>query len=943
MKAESWQQIEELYHAALELTPDERAKFIASACADDDELRREIESLLECDNQARQFLEKPAREVVAQRLANVDSASVPLLPGQRLNSYEIRALIGTGGMGEVYAARDTRLDREVAIKVLPDYLARDPDRVRRFEREARAMAALNHPNIAQIYGFEQSDNKRFLVLELVPGDTLAERMNRGLMPASVALPIFRQIALALKAAHEKGIVHRDLKPANIKITPEGAVRVLDFGIARITRPAFAMADGAELSAPTVSDTLTREGMIIGTVAYLSPEQARGRERQLDHRADWWAFGCVLYEALTGQQPFRGATISDTLGAILSEEPDWRELPKQTPVSIQYLLRLCLEKEPERRLSDAAEIINSIDETASGAGSPTAFLRLSSLRLSRMRWRATLVLAVALVAFCVIALGLYVRERRVIAAIPGRKHLAVTVFQDQAKNDAFRAGLAEYLSASLARVSSIQVISPVTYSDAPREPDHKWLISNLGANLILSGTVQREGSRVRITWSLKNDRSFLIGAGSVDGANNDLLRLQDQVAERVTRALRIETGAESKTPPQSGPRDPAAQEHYLQALGYLQRDLDPAFVDKAIDLLEALTRSEGGSAPIHAALGKAYLLRHGLTLDAGWLEMAGNEAQKALELDPDAPEAQITLALVNIRRGQSVQAAALFRQALDKRPDDQDALHGLALTYEESNQPDEAEKIWRSAIARDPKYWSGYNELGIFFFNRGQNEKALGQFQSALELLPGSATLHTNHGNTLYALNRMDDAMEAYRQAIRLHPLPQAFNGLGTALFFQGRYAEAVEKFERAVGLSPNNAGLLGNLGDAYRWTPGAESKAAAAYDKAIELMKKDLALMPDDAGARAQLAEWQVKRGQTDEALNNITQALQGASDDPYLAESATVVYHLAGDRAQALKWAARAISDGYNASEFERDPELAGLRRDPAFQRLIRQPRNKP
>ncbi len=272
--------------------------------------------------------------------------------GTRLGFYEIVAPLGAGGMGEVYRARDTRLGREVALKVLPEALAAEPERQARFEREARVLASLNHPSIATLYGFEEADGVRLLVLELVPGETLEERLARGPLAVEEALSLARQIADALEAAHAKGVVHRDLKPGNVKITPEERVKVLDFGLAKALQPTAA-------PDPYTSPTVTRAGAVLGTAAYMSPEQARGRE--VDRRADVWAFGCVLFAMLSGLRPFGGNTSPVTLAAVLRDEPDWSALPREVPPSVRRLLRLCLEKDPERRLRDAADIRLEIEE------------------------------------------------------------------------------------------------------------------------------------------------------------------------------------------------------------------------------------------------------------------------------------------------------------------------------------------------------------------------------------------------------------------------------------------------------------------------------------------------------------------------------------------------------------------------------------------------------
>src|SRR6266511_2112658 len=276
-----------------------------------------------------------------------------LAPGARIGSYEILSAIGAGGMGEVYRARDTKLGRDVAVKLLPSHFAEDPDRLARLAREARLLAALNHPYIATIHGLEEADGLRALVMELVEGPTLADKLAQGSssqakpgVPVADALRICGQIAEGLEAAHEKGIIHRDLKPANIKLSRDGSVRLLDFGLAK----AFAGHHGDSVSQlPTITSMDMHVGTIVGTPAYMSPEQARGQA--VDKRTDIWAFGCVLFEMLTGHRAFPGATMSDMIAAILEREPDWTALPAATPPAVARLLRRCLEKESKRRLHD----------------------------------------------------------------------------------------------------------------------------------------------------------------------------------------------------------------------------------------------------------------------------------------------------------------------------------------------------------------------------------------------------------------------------------------------------------------------------------------------------------------------------------------------------------------------------------------------------------------
>jgi serine/threonine-protein kinase len=290
---------------------------------------------------------------------------VALALGTRLGSYDIIALLGTGGMGEVYRARDTTLHRDVALKILPDTFAADPDRVARFRREARVLAALNHPNIATIYGVEDSGRVHALVLELVEGPTLADRIVTGPIPLDEALPIAKQVAEALEVAHELGIIHRDLKPANIKVRDDGTVKVLDFGLAKALEPASAISPSlTNAPAITTSTQLTEVGTLLGTAAYMSPEQAKGRPA--DKRSDIWAFGCVLFEMLTGRRAFDGENVGDTLAAVLRGEPDWKTLPSETPAAVRTFLRCCLEKDRHRRIADISTARFALRELSTAA-------------------------------------------------------------------------------------------------------------------------------------------------------------------------------------------------------------------------------------------------------------------------------------------------------------------------------------------------------------------------------------------------------------------------------------------------------------------------------------------------------------------------------------------------------------------------------------------------
>jgi Tol biopolymer transport system component len=388
MTPERWKQVESLYQAARTRPSGERVAFLADTCRNDESLRRDVESLLN-EPDSGGFLDTPLHAA-----AHIALETPPaVMSGHRLGAYHLQALLGAGGMGEVYRARDAKLGRDVAIKILPRAVTSDPDRLARFEREARMLAALNHSNICAIYGLEEADGLRFLILELVHGETLSQKLAAAAwlnsrasgLPIDEALTLARQIAEALEAAHEKGIVHRDLKPANVMITADGMVKVLDFGLAK---PAHAGA-----SEPDPIDS-TRDGLILGTAAYMSPQQARGQV--VDKRADIWAFGCVLYEMLTGRVAFAGETVSDTIGKILEREPDWSVLPPATPAAIRRLLRRCLAKDPKQRVRDIGDVrmeIDGSDEAQPGVSDvPVAPAAPVKTRTSWLPWVALVALA-----------------------------------------------------------------------------------------------------------------------------------------------------------------------------------------------------------------------------------------------------------------------------------------------------------------------------------------------------------------------------------------------------------------------------------------------------------------------------------------------------------------------------------------------------------------------
>src|SRR5215472_14263875 len=346
---EDYQQVREVFDAALKYPAADRVGFVERACRGNARLIGEVQGMLKADAETHPLLDGP---LGAQRLREGDHFA---------NHFEIGGSLGRGGMGEVYLGRDTKLNREVAIKVLPSTFTGDRDRLARFRREAQVLASLNHPNIGAIYSFEESDGIHALALEYVEGPTLAERIAQGLIPLEEALPIARQIAEALEAAHEHGIVHRDLKPGNVKVTPEGRVKVLDFGLAKMM--AGEPPAGDQSASPTLTMRETVAGVILGTAGYMAPEQAKGKT--VDKRADIWAFRVVLYEMLAARRLFEGETVTETLAAVMMKDPALDALPTGTPAAVRKMLRRCLERDVRRRLRDIGDVRIALEEMLAG--------------------------------------------------------------------------------------------------------------------------------------------------------------------------------------------------------------------------------------------------------------------------------------------------------------------------------------------------------------------------------------------------------------------------------------------------------------------------------------------------------------------------------------------------------------------------------------------------
>ena len=839
-----WQKIEQLYHAAQERDVTLRGAYLHEACAGDDALRQEIERLLAAGEKSTANLESPIQQAAAPMFEETPFEESPTqsLVGRQLGVYHVLSKIGEGGMGEVYRALDTKLRRDVALKVLPNQFARDPERLTRFRREAQLLASLNHKNIASIYGFEETAEANFLVLELVEGETFAERIKRqGPLPAQDALTLAGQVAEGLEAAHRKGITHRDIKPPNIKVTPEGDVKVLDFGLAKVFEGDRLNADLSEL--PTLEPGPTCDGQILGTPSYMSPEQVRGQD--VDKRTDIWAFDCVLFELLTGQRPFRAETVGDTIAQILEREPDWEALPPSTPLQVQDLLRRCLTKGAEKRLHDIREARDEIQEALA-----------VPLRRRMTRRQLFAAAGVALVALVAAPLGLNlggVRDRLLGTGLPAPiQSIAVLPLENLSgdpEQDYFAEGMHDALITDLSKLSGLQKViaraSVMRYRDTDQPLSD--IARELGVEAVITGSVVREGDRVRITAQLIDaETEQQLWADRYERQLRDVLSLQNSIVTAITQELQLQLTPQEQTRLATArPVNPEAYEAYLQGRFHHGR-LSAAELDAALQYYELALEKDPNSALAYSGISFVWAARQQMGLvppqEAG--PRAREAALKALELDDTLAETHHGLAVVRVWTEWDWEGGAEeFQRAIELNP----------------NFPD----------AR-----AFYSHL-LMIMKR--LEEATVRIERALELDPHNSLFQSLYASILLSARRYDDAIAQGREARRTaFQNPVIYDVLRDAFFMQRMYQDAFEE-ERSWYAAAGDREVEEALVRGY---------AEGGYPEAMRLAGETLAARSATTFVAAmRIAQTYVYAGQKDKGLDWLEKSYQAREPDlPYIS-----------------------------------------------------------
>ncbi|MBA4123792.1 MAG: protein kinase [Acidobacteria bacterium] len=881
MDATRLKQIEEIYHAAIEIQPDERESFFREHCGADENLRREVESLLSFENTFDSLIDTPPESLAAELFFERERQTN--LIGREITHYKIKRLLGKGGMGEVYLADDINLNRQVALKILPPEFAADKNRMSRFVREAKSASALNHPNIITIYEIGKSEGTHFIATEFIDGKTLKEYAKRDSLNFKSALEIAIQIASALDEAHSAGIVHRDIKPDNVMIRSNGLVKILDFGIAKLSSSNNPQSLDAE--AATAIKSGTTPGMIIGTANYMSPEQAKGKE--VDARTDIFSFGVVLYEMMAGNLPFEGETAMEMIGAILKDEP--KPLDKtEVPSEIEKIIGKCLRKDRDERYQTIKDVLidlkdvrqdlefqNKSERTISPEKEEPKTQILQATTADEIQQTTTnetisgkpksnQLLAVGLAILLVSAIGFF--GYRYFTASKQIESIAVMPFVNESGNqdvEYLSDGMTETLIGSLSQVPNLRVKARSSvFRYKGKDTNAQTIGMELNVQAILYGRVVQRGDQLTLNLELIDaPTENVIWSESYNRRQTDLVSLQSEIARDVSGKLKIKlSGVDEAKVARTSTIDPDAYQAYLKGRYYWNRRTAEN-LKKAIEQFKSATDRDPNYALAYAGLADCYavLNQYATTPASETIPQAKNYAERAIAIDDQLAEPHASLGQVNVLLWQWT----------------------------------EAEREYKRAIELNPNYATAYHWYSILLRDLGRFDESAVMIKRAHELDPLSSIISINLSQVYQIQNNQNASIENTLKVIELDPnYSGAYNNLAMSYLKLGRNSEAIANFEKAVELSNRADVVLRNLGYGY----GVAGKRTEALAIAKELeekyaKKKSMgqftAAVYAGLGDKDKVFEWLEKDFQNKEDLAAIRWSSQFESlrDDPRLKD----------------------------------------------------------
>ncbi len=861
--------------------------------------------------------------------------------GRKLLHYEILRKLGEGGMGEVWLARDSKLDREVAIKVLPPEMVSETGRLERFRREAKAVASLNHPNIVTIHSVEEADGVPFFAMEYLDGGTLSHVIPDEGLPPAVFLNLAIPIADAVSAAHERGVTHRDLKPGNIMVDQRGRLKVLDFGLAKLHSEASPEENS---DSHLETDYLTGEGKILGTTPYMSPEQLTGRA--VDQRSDIFSLGTIFYTMVTGKHPFLADSSAEVISSILSRHPPIvSEVKGDLPTPLGSLIRRCLEKDPDQRYQTAHDLLEDLLALREAVGrgdaptSPVTERMTARPRPPRYPYR----IGAAAVAISALTAAAFLIGRTGASSPPDLRSLAVLPFANLT-GDAELDHLAEGISAGLiSRLREVEGLTVVARSEAWSKSDTSpaALRDTLGVGAVVDGEILRQGTSLRHTVNFTDaDTGFVLWSHTYSAPGHDAYHLQQAIARDLAVFLSIELTAEDRRR-LAGETTGAhlAFDYYVKGQRFLDEVDDPRGPDAAADNFRQALRIDRDFTLARIGLSEALWQVYLRDLDRRALIEAEEHALAARDLDPELAAANVALARIYRTTGRHDEAVKEVEGALADHPRPDRAYRELGRSYERVGDLDEAEQALRAATSLRPDDWTNWNALGNFLAKIGSYDESLEAFERAADLAPPSVSMPREKlATSKLQMGDFDAAIDIYESLPGPVRNPRVAANLGTAYFFSDRpekWVKVEEHYLTAVRLSPKDAMFQANLGDLYQRL-GRPEEAQGRYLRACELLEIRAIDDPDDPKLLSELADYSAKANDCERALALSLRLETLLPETGPAAHKMAYIYAMCGEDDAAVEALARAVRLGQSAEIIRQEDEFANLRDRQDFIALV-------